>query len=104
MTPRLIPSLMVLGALLGASPASAACGWFGTQLECALGAATDVVIGTQAADDPARSTSFRPQSFHGSERLLDDRARPAEPFRLELQDVGADPSLCRRIGNEGYCY
>jgi hypothetical protein len=103
MTPRL-SSLIVLGALLGASPASATCGWFGTQLECALGAGGDVVIGTQVADDPARATSFRPQPLYGSARLLDDRARPAALLRLELQDVGADPSLCRRIGNESYYY
>ena len=60
MTPRL-SSLLVAGLLMGAAPAHAACGWFGTQLECDVGAASDVVIGTQIADEPFLATStFRP--------------------------------------------
>ena len=96
--------LIVLGVLIGASPTHAGCGRFGTQLECALGAG-QVVIGTQVADDPIHPTwSFRPQPFQGNDRLVDDRAVLEQSFRLELQDIGTDPSLCRKIGNESYCY
>jgi hypothetical protein len=95
---------VVAVGLIAASPVHATCSVFGTQLECGLGA-RDVVIGTQAADEPDRATSsFRPQSFHGNARLLDDHARPAPRAGIALQDIGADPTLCRRIGNEDYCY
>ena len=103
MLPRLL--VLTLAAGLIAAPAHAAkCGLFGTQLECGLRAG-DVVIGTQVSGEPSRATSsFRPQPFHGDSRLLAERTRPAGRVRIELQDIGADPSLCRRIGNEGYCY
>jgi hypothetical protein len=100
---RLMPVLIMVCVLAAASHASAACRWFGTQLDCDLGASR-VVIGTQAADEPTYARSFRLQPFHGTDRFLDDRAASALPFELELQDIGADPSLCRRIGNETYCY
>lgn len=105
MTPRSTVPVLVVAALLGGSPVHAAkCGLFGTQLECGLGA-SEVVIGTQVATEPrsARS-SLRPHSFHGSTRLLDDHAKPAGRPRIEIQNIGVDPTLCRRIGNEGYCY
>ncbi len=102
MTPR-APFLVVLGMLTTACPVYAACGWFGTQLECDLGA-SQVVIGSQVADAPIRATSsFPPQHFQGTNRFL-ERLAPDQPLRLELQAIGADPSLCRKIGNESYCY
>lgn len=102
MTPRFAFAIVVAG-LLGASTAQAKCGLFGTQLECGL-AAGEVVIGTQVADEPRyAASSVRPQGFHGNARLLDGR-RPAHRVQIELQDIGTDPSLCRRIGNEDYCY
>lgn len=94
--------LIVLG-ILAAAPQAVACRWFGTQLECDLGASR-VVIGTQAEDKPTYVRPFRPRSFHGDDELVGDRAAPGRPFELELQDIGADPRLCRRIGNETYCY
>ena len=94
--------LIILGAFLPAG-ARAGCERFGTQLDCAI-AGRPVVIGTQAADDPRYATSpFDPQPFQGNARLLDDRPR-SEPLRIEIQDIGRDPSLCRRIGDETYCY
>jgi hypothetical protein len=33
-----------------------------------------------------------------------ERLRLGDRVRIEVQDIGTDPSLCRRIGNEGYCY
>lgn len=103
MTPRL-SFLVLLGVLAGAWPAGATCGWFGSQLECDLGT-RQMVIGTQVADDPSHAgTSLRPQSFHASSTLLRGRPEPAEPFVLGLQNIGTDPSLCRKIGNETYCY
>ena len=100
---RPMPVLIMVCVLAAASHASAARRWFGTQLECDL-AANRVVVGTQAADEPTYARSFRPQAFHGDDRLLDDRAAAGLPFELKLQDIGADPSLCRTIGNETYCY
>jgi len=95
--------LIVLGVLAAAPRGAAACRWFGTQLECDLGASR-VVIGTQAADEPTYARPFRPRSFHGDDGLLDQHTAPRLPFEVELQDFGADPSLCRKIGNETYCY
>lgn len=79
-----------------------ACRWFGTQLECDFGARR-VLIGTQAADEPTYVRPFRPQAFNGGDGLVDHRT-PGRPLELELQNIGADPRLCRRIGNETYCY
>ena len=104
MTPRSTIPVLVVAALLGGSPVHAArCGLFGTQLECGLGA-NEVVIGTQVAAEPHPATSsLRPHSFHGSTRLFDDHAQPGRP-RIEIQNIGVDPTLCRSIGNESYCY
>jgi len=33
-----------------------------------------------------------------------DPVAPDRAFRVELQNVGKDPRLCREIGNEIYCY
>ena len=46
-----LPMLVMAGVLAAAPRASAACRWFGTQLECDVGASR-VVIGTQAAEAP----------------------------------------------------
>ena len=102
---RLIAISVMSGLALlgGALPANAACGWFGTQLECGLGAG-QVVVGTQVAEHPAYGARFRPQPLQGGGALVRDLARLDRRMRLELQDVGADPSLCRRVGNETYCY
>ena len=95
------PVLMALVLLGAATEAPAACRWFGTQLECDLGG-SQLLIGTQAAPAPAYSSALRPQPLQGGD--VDDRPLPRWPLRLELQNVGVDPSLCRRIGNETYCY
>jgi hypothetical protein len=90
-------ALIAVG-LAAAGPASAACRRFGTQIDCALGESR-LVIGTQAEPEPRYATSLRPQAFHGDGAFRDDRtARSRLPARL--QDIGNDPSLCRRIGNE----
>ncbi len=102
MMPRL-PMLIVAG-LIGASSAHARCGRFGTQLECGLGGG-EVVVGTQVAEEPHRAdTSVRFHSLQGTARPFMERMRLADRVRIEVQDIGTDPSLCRRIGNEGYCY
>jgi len=100
---RLVRVLTTVCVLAAASRASAACRWFGTQLECDLGASR-VVIGTQAADRPTGAGASQPQAFQDGDGLLDVRAILGLPFELKLQDIGTDPSLCRRIGNETYCY
>ena len=93
--------LMALVLLGAATRAPAACRRFWTQLECDLGG-SQLLIGTQAAPAPAYGSSLRPQLLQGGD--LDDRPLPRWPLRLELQNVGVDPSFCRRIGNETYCY
>ncbi len=99
---RFLFALMALG-LFGATPqASAACRWFGTQLECDLGE-SQVLIGTQKMAEPAYAGALRPQPLQRSDEL-DASAAPERPFRLDLQNVGVDPGLCRKLGNETYCY
>jgi len=93
--------LMALVLLGVATEAPAACRLFGTQLECDLGG-SQLLIGTQAAPAPAYARSLRPQLLQGGDP--DDRSPSRWPLRLEFQNVGVDPSLCRRIGNETYCY
>lgn len=104
MSPSTLFVVTVLGVVIAGGPASATCRWFGTQIECKLGA-SQLVIGTQTAAEPSYTRSFRPRPFHGGSGLPGDHgAAPAPPLRIELQDVAVDPSLCRRIGNETYCY
>jgi hypothetical protein len=63
-----------------------------------------LVIGAQRAAEPTPTTGFQRQCLQGSECFLDERAAPERPLRLEFQDVGVDPGLCRKVGNETYCY
>jgi len=98
----LLSALALLAALAAGRPAFA-CQWFGTQLECDLGG-SQVVIGTQATDQPQYARTFQPQSFHGDGVLPGARERIVRTFQVRLQDIGTDPGLCRRIGNETYCY
>ena len=99
---RLAPAAMALGLVAAATPTSAACRWFGTQLECQLGG-REVLIGTQAEDEPVYVRPFRPAGLHAG-GFVDDRVAPEQPFRVELQDIGADPHLSRESGGETYCY
>jgi hypothetical protein len=104
---RFLLALLGFG-LLAAAPqeALAACRWFGTQLECPIGA-SQMSIGTQAAAEPTYANPLRPRGLHGSDgldELLDDHAVPEWPVRLDLQNVGVDARLCRKVGNEIYCY
>lgn len=101
MTSRL-PLLIVLGVLAGPIRADAACQWYGTQLDCRLGDGR-LVIGSQTAEPTRGTTSLRPQTLQGVGGLLTRRPAPAS-IGISVQDVGTDPSLCRRIGNESYCY
>ena len=98
-----LPMLIMLAVLATAPRASAACTWFGTQLECDVGTSR-VTLGTQTADEPTYARAFPIHSFNGDRGLPDDHAASQRAFEIKLQDFGADPSLCRRIGNENYCY
>ena len=53
--------------------------------------------------EPAYAGALRPQPLQRSDEL-DASAAPERPFRLDLQNVGVDPGLCRKFGNETYCY
>jgi hypothetical protein len=101
MTSRL-PLLIVLGVLAGPVRADAVCHWYGTQLDCHLGDGR-LVVGSQTADPARSATSLRPQALQGDRGLLASLPTPAS-IGFSLQDIGSDPSLCRRIGNESYCY
>lgn len=98
---RFMLILVAAGLLGAATPAPAACRRFGTQVECDLGG-SQLLMGTQAAAAPAYARALRPQSLQGSD--VEERPLPRWPFRFELQNVGVDPRLCRKIGNETYCY
>ena len=95
--------MLVLSAGLAIAPhVSAMCRPFGTQLECDVGS-NRVVIGTQAAAQPTCASSLSVLSLAGDVCFPNEPAPPRE-FGIQLQDVGTDPQLCRKIGNETYCY
>ena len=97
------PFALAAFALLGlATQSRAACGWFGTQLECDVGRRL-VTIGTQKAAAPGCIRPLGALSLQGCVGLPDGNAR-ARPVALEVQNVGVNPDLCRRFGNETYCY
>src|SRR5438034_7608606 len=101
---RLVPVVMALGLLAAATPSSAACRWFGTQLQCDLGG-NQVLIGTQQVAEPAYAGALRAQPLLQSGELLDARALPEGPLlRLDLQNIGVYPGFCQKWGNETYCY
>lgn len=96
--------LLIAAAVLGlATQASAACGWYGTQLECRFGG-SDVLVGTQNVDRPTRVRGFEPQALRAGAPLLEDRPLSTSFLRVELQNVGTAPGLCHKVGNETYCY
>jgi hypothetical protein len=90
-------------ALFAVPPASAACRWCGTQYRCRLGT-TRLTIGTQAAGEATCTGSLPIRPFHGPEGLPGKSAAARRFFEIALQNFGTDPSLCRKIGNETYCY
>ena len=96
-----LPVLIMVGVLAAVPRASDACRWLGTQLECDVGSSR-VLIGTQLAEEPTHAGSLPILSFR-SGAGADDRGESRRPFEIELQDFG-DSSLCRKIGNETYCY
>jgi hypothetical protein len=98
---RSLLAAMVL-SLAVAAQASAACGWFGTQIECNLGG-TPVSLGTQTAAEPTGTGALPVHAFAGSGDLFGDRPAP-RLFAIELQNYGARPGSCVRLGNETYCY
>src|SRR5437899_661578 len=71
---RFLLALMALG-LFGATPqASAACRWFGTQLECDLGE-SQVLIGTQKMAEAASVAEFVERYALGASPAVHDLAR-----------------------------
>ena len=83
---RFLLALMALGLFGATRQASAACRWFGTQLECDLGG-SQVLIGTQKMAEPSYAGALRPQQLQNSGKLLDARAVPERPIRFDLQNV-----------------
>ena len=96
-------TVIVMAAVLAIAPrVSAACLPFGTQLECDVGP-NRVVGGTQAAAQPTCAPSFSVFSLAGDVCFANEPAPPHE-LSIQVQDIGTDPQLCRKIGNETYCY
>ena len=93
--------LTIVAALATATGVSAACRPIGTQLQCNVGP-SHVVIGTQAAQ-PGTRAPLPVLSLNGDGGFADDAA-PPHRFEVQVQNFGRDPSLCRTIGNETYCY
>jgi len=99
---QVLSLLLMVGVLVAAPHASAACRRIGTQLDCDL-AARQIVIGTQAPDAPTNSTSLRPPRLRGTDPVAGERVAPAPAFALELQDIDSGTSLCQDTENERYC-
>jgi hypothetical protein len=102
MIPRMLSALIMVTILVTASHVSAACRRIGTQLDCDL-AATQIFIGTQAADAPTPAGSSPPEPARRTDPRAGDHAAPAPSFGLELQDIDAATSACRDIANESFC-
>ena len=100
---RILCTLVALGLVGASPPAGASCRWFGTQLECEF-RGRQLLIGTQAAAEPSYVGAFRAQSLQGGDGLFDERPVTSWPLRLELQNVGTDPGLCWKFGDEIYCH
>jgi len=96
-------TMMLVGALAAASPASAMCRRFGTQVECNVGT-NRLVLGTQSAEEPTHDASLPIHSLSGVSAFSDGRTTSGHPFEIRLQDFAGSPALCRTIGNETYCY
>ena len=100
---RLLCTLVVLGLICASPHAWASCRWFGTQLDCTLGS-HQLVVGTQVAAEPRHAGALRALPLDGGDDLFDARPVISGPLRLELQDIGTDPALCWRFGDETYCH
>ena len=100
---RLLFRLVAVGLVCTSSGAWGACRSFGTQLDCTFGK-RHVLIGTQTAPEPRRAGALRPLPLGADQPLLDERPRAGRSFDLEVQNVGNDPGLCWKLGNETYCH
>jgi hypothetical protein len=100
---RFLLALTAFAVLGLASQARAGCWWSGTQVECDLGGQW-LTVGAQRAEPECGGTFRLLLLQEGCDGLPVDRAAPEGSFGLKLQNVGVDPGLCRRIGNETYCY
>src|SRR6185295_18080577 len=97
-----LPVLIMVALVVAMPRPSAACRRAGTQLECDV-AGRRVVVGRQVAEQTPQR--FPTLSFHGGNGAFPDDDAPAgRRSGIELQNVGVDPTLCRKIGNETYCY
>jgi len=99
---RILCALVAVGLVCASPSAWASCRSSGTQLDCTLGSG-QVLVGTQTAAAPGhgRMPALPLQAGDG---LFDERPAGSWPLRLELQNVGTDPGLCWRFGEETYCH
>jgi hypothetical protein len=94
---RTFLALLVLA--ITAVPASAACRWAGTELDCSVGG-TPLLIGSpMGGDQPNASPSL--QGFSGR---LGFGAGQDSGFGLALQHFDPNAIHCWQLGNERYCY
>jgi hypothetical protein len=99
------PALAILGVVLAwsSSPVLAACGLYGSQLRCVT-EGRRIVIGTQVDEAPGEATSVPLHALQGGPVFANPRSAWRPHVDIHLQDFSGDPSMCRRYGDETYCY
>src|SRR5947199_9557534 len=97
---RFLLGLMALG-LFGATPqASAACRWFGTQLQCDLGG-NQVLIRTQQVAQPPYAGALRTHPLLENGQRLAASALPERPLLgRDPQNIRDCPRFPQNWGNE----
>jgi hypothetical protein len=99
------PALAILAVVVAwsSAPVLAACRLYGSQLRCDT-EGRRVVIGTQVNEAPGEATSLPLHALQGGPAFADPRS-PSRPLvDIHLQDFSGDPSMCKRYGDETYCY
>jgi len=98
------PALAILGVLAWSSPpVLAACDFYGSQLRCVTDGRR-VVLGTQVDETPGETTSLPLHALQGGPVFADSRLASRPQVDIHLQDFGDHPSMCKRYGDETYCY
>ena len=99
------PALAILGVVVAwsSSPVLAACRLYGSQLRCVTDGRR-VVIGTQLDQTPGESTFLPLNALQGAPAFADVHSVSRPHVDIHLQDFSGDPSMCKRYGDETYCY
>jgi hypothetical protein len=98
-------ALAIFGVVLAWSspPVLAACRLYGSQLRCDT-EGRRVVIGTQVDQAPGAAMSLPLHALQGGPAFADPLSGSRPHVDIQLQDFSGDPSMCKRYGDETYCY